>query len=202
MVANLPNLITLSRLLISPIFFVIYTYYDRMGISFQHLPYYLLFLLILLESSDWLDGFIARKYNQITDLGKLLDPMSDNISRTCIFLTFTTGFIQIPMLWIFIILYRESFVHTLRSLCALKGMALAARTSGKIKAVIFGTSFIAITLLMIPYSHGIISYQTLRNFSTYLVVFASLYSIYSAIDYFYANRSYLNKIFKQHYPHS
>ncbi|SCA63368.1 CDP-diacylglycerol--glycerol-3-phosphate 3-phosphatidyltransferase [Chlamydiales bacterium SCGC AG-110-M15] len=191
---TIANYLTIGRLFISPIFLMFYLKHESLGIPFYYLPYILLFLLTILELSDALDGYIARKMNQVTDLGKILDPMADSISRITVFLTLTEGVIQLPMILVFVFLYRDSAVTTLRSICALRGFALAARTSGKIKAIIQAVAAISIIVLMIPYSWGNISLETLQNLSTTIVTLAAIYTFFSAFDYFYAHRSYIRKI--------
>jgi CDP-diacylglycerol--glycerol-3-phosphate 3-phosphatidyltransferase len=188
---SIANYFTFIRIFISPIFLLIYIEHKRFDISDQLLPYILLFLLGVSELSDAFDGYIARKYNQVTDLGKILDPMADSIYRTSVFLTFTIEPIKLPMLLIFVFLYRDSVVSTLRTICALKGFALAARRSGKIKAVIQAIAAFMVLVLMIPHSLGYLSLQELRTLSTGIVSFAAAYAFFSGVDYIYANRSYI-----------
>lgn len=191
---NIANALTLIRLCISPIFLLVYLYYGFFDISPTTLPYILLVLLGISELSDAFDGFLARRYNQVTELGKLLDPMADSIARTTVFLTFTQPPVMLPIPLLFIVLYRDSVVSTLRTICALKGFALAARTSGKIKAVIQAIAAFIILLLMIPHSRGMLSLETLQNVSMWVVSFAAFYTIYSGIDYIYANWRYIARM--------
>lgn len=191
---SLPNYLTFVRIFISPIFLVIYLEHDYFGVSAIWLPYILLFLLCVSELSDVFDGFFARRFGQVTDLGKILDPMADSIARISVFLTFTQGIVQLPLLLVFIFLYRDSVVSTLRTVCALRGYALAARPSGKLKAVIQAAVAICIVLLMIPESLGSISQHTLQQVSFWMVAGAGLYTIFSGCDYIYANRVYVKKL--------
>ena len=190
---SIANYLTIGRIFISPVFLMVYLNYEYLGISFYYLPYILLFLLTVLELSDALDGYFARRYNQVTDLGKLLDPMADSIARISVFLTLTEGVVQLPMILVFVFLYRDSAVGTLRTICALRGFALAARTSGKIKAVVQAVAAFSIILLMIPYSWGKISLESLQQTSTLIVMVAAAYTIFSALEYFYVHRSYIKK---------
>lgn len=162
-----------------------------MGIPFSSVPYILLVLLILSELSDALDGFFARKFDQVTDLGKILDPMADSIARVSVFFTLTQGVIQIPLLLVFVFLYRDVIISMVRTLCALRGLALAARMSGKVKAVIQGAVTIAIVIMMIPYNLGAMSLEMLQMVSLILVSFAALYTLCSGIEYIWANRRYI-----------
>jgi CDP-diacylglycerol--glycerol-3-phosphate 3-phosphatidyltransferase len=191
---SLANYLTFARIFISPIFFFVYLEHDWLGFSSYMLPFVLLFLLTLSEASDAFDGYIARKFNQVTDLGKILDPMADSISRTSVFLTFTLAPVNLPILYIFVFLYRDSVISTLRTICAFKGFALAARWSGKIKAVVQATVAFIILLLMIPHSYGLITTATLQTISSLLVGFAAFYAFFSGIDYIVANRFYIKKL--------
>ncbi len=158
------------------------------------LPYVLLFLLGVSEISDACDGYLARKYNQVTDLGKILDPMADSMYRLSVFLTFTLPPIKLPMVLVFIFLYRDSVISTLRTICALKGFALAARPSGKLKAAIQAFSAFVIIILLIPHSLGYLSSDSLRLTSTIIVSIAAVYTLFSGFDYIYANRNYIRKL--------
>ena len=190
---TIANYFTFVRILIAPLFLIIYIEHDYLGISNVALPYILLMLLGISELSDAVDGYLARKYDQVTDLGKVLDPMADSIARISVFLTFTLEPVKLSMLLVFIFLYRDSVVSTLRTICALKGYALAARTSGKIKAVIQAIAAFIVLALMIPYSLGYISADTLHAYGTIIVSIAALYTLYSGVDYISANWHYINK---------
>ena len=67
--------LTLSRILLGPLFLLVYLYYDACGISLKVFPYLLLIVMAISELSDLFDGLLARKKNQVTELGKILDPM-------------------------------------------------------------------------------------------------------------------------------
>lgn len=188
---SIANYLTFIRLFIGPIFLFTYLGYEYLNFSLVTLPYLLLFLFGISELSDAFDGYLARKYNEVTDLGKILDPMADSIYRISVFLTFTLPPVRLPMFLIFILLYRDSLISTLRTICALQGVALAARSSGKIKAIIQAVSACMIILLLIPYSLGSIQGDTLHWISTLIVSLASVYSLFSGVDYIYANRKYI-----------
>ncbi len=190
---SLAHYFTLLRILISPAFPILYLGYEWFGISLQALPYVLLVLLCICESSDLIDGIVARRRNQVTDLGKVLDPMADSITRISLFLTFTQGFLELPLILVLVFLYRDFFISTLRTLCALRGIALAARFSGKMKAVIQAIALFLILGLMIPYTRGILSLETFRQISIFAVSVAAFYAVVSAGDYFYANRLFIKK---------
>ncbi|MDE3045177.1 MAG: CDP-alcohol phosphatidyltransferase family protein [Verrucomicrobiota bacterium] len=190
---NPAHFFTILRIFISPLFPILYLGYDWLGIPLVSLPYLMLSLLIISEFSDVFDGFLARRRNQVTDLGKVLDPMADSITRISLFLTFTQGVVKLPLLVVLVFLYRDFFISTLRTLCALRGVALAARFSGKMKAIIQACVAFLIILLMIPYTTGYLSLQLFQQISLFAISIAAIYTVLSAGDYFYSNRIYIKK---------
>ncbi len=188
-----PLLLTLSRILLGPVFLVVYLYYREFGITLAWLPYILLFLAGLSELSDVFDGALARKHNKVTELGKLLDPMADSIFRLSVLLSFTQGIIQLPVLLVCVFFYRDTIISTLRTVCALRGIALAARLSGKIKAVIQAAVGFFILIMMIPYSMGCLDVEVLKAVSFYSVLIAAIYTLFSGTEYVIANRTYIRR---------
>lgn len=191
---TIANFLTFIRIFISPIFLLIYLQHDAFYISNLLLPYVLIFLLGASELSDAFDGYVARKFNQVTDFGKIFDPMADSISRISVFLTFTQPPVNLPLLLVFLFLYRDSVISTLRTVCALKGFALAARQSGKIKAVIQACAAFSVLILMIPHSMGQLSDSSLQLISIGAVGLAAAYTLYSGIEYLLANGHYIRKL--------
>jgi CDP-diacylglycerol--glycerol-3-phosphate 3-phosphatidyltransferase len=186
--------LTLLRVVISPLFLLIYAYNEALGITPVVRPFILLLLWGISELSDAFDGFLARRMNQVTDLGKILDPMADSLARISAFLTFTLEPVKLPLILVLAFMYRDFLVSTLRTVCALKGFALAARMSGKVKAVIQATVICLIILLMIPHAVGLITTETLRLLALSLTGVAALYTVISGIEYFYVHRSYVQRM--------
>lgn len=191
---NLANILTVCRLFTSPVFYLIYSKYLALGLGFSVAVYLMIILLALSEFSDFLDGYIARKWKQVTDFGKIFDPMADSITHTCIYLTFTLPPISLPIGYIFIFLYRDLMISTLRTICALKGFTLAARKSGKIKAVLLaGVAFVILGLLAL-YSWDVISLETLQITSFWCALVAVFYSLLSGVEYIIANRAHIKSV--------
>lgn len=190
---KLPLLLTLGRLFISPLFLIFYLYYRQLDISLYALPFLLIGLLSLIELSDFFDGYLARKLNLVTDLGKVLDPMADSITRLTVLLTFTQGLVQLPLLLVFVFIYRDAMISTLRTVCAFRGVTLAARMSGKVKAVVQAVAIFLILLLMIGYAWSYFSLTQLQHISTLIISLAALYTLYSGGEYIYANRGYIRQ---------
>jgi CDP-diacylglycerol--glycerol-3-phosphate 3-phosphatidyltransferase len=190
---HLPLFLTLSRIFLGPLFLIFYLYSLDWGIPVLYLPYLLLLLAILSELSDVLDGRLARRRNKVTELGKLLDPMADSIFRLSVLLAFTQGVIGIPVLLVALFFYRDTIISTLRTVCALRGIALGARWSGKVKAVIQAAVVFFILILMIPYTMGCLDEALLKALSFYAVLLAAVYTLYSGVEYIVANRSHIRK---------
>ncbi len=130
---NFPNQLTAGRLVLSLVLFVF--------IVWQQYVWALLFF-ILAATTDWIDGWYARKYGQVTTLGRILDPMADKliICGTFILLSANPEMTAIP--WglrpwmVVVIVAREMLVTTLRSFIERQGMDFSARASGKVKMVL------------------------------------------------------------------
>ncbi len=194
---KIPLFLTLSRVFISPIFLVLYLKYEALEITLKALPFCLIILLLISELSDFFDGFLARKFNLVTDLGKILDPMADSLVRLTVLLSFTQGIIQLPIVLLFFFLYRDAMVSTLRILCALNGFALAARKTGKVNTVMQAVAVFVILILMMPYSRGMMSLHMLQQISLIIISITAVYTLYSGIEYIYVNRNYIMKSWKE-----
>ncbi|MCY3974848.1 MAG: CDP-alcohol phosphatidyltransferase family protein [Simkaniaceae bacterium] len=189
----MPLVLTVGRMFISPIFLVIYLKYGSLGIGIRTLPFILLALLGLSELSDFFDGYLARKFDVVTQLGKILDPMSDSITRLTMLLTFTQGIIALPLFLVFVFIYRDAVVSALRTICAFKGVTLAARTSGKVKAVLQAVAICSVLALMIPYAFDLFPLDRLRLFSRIIIAMVACYGVYSGVEYILANRLYIKQ---------
>lgn len=126
---NLPNKLTLLRILLVP-FFVAFLLIEQIPLSCL----WALVMFIIASITDFFDGYIARKYNMITDFGKFADPLADKIlviSAFCCFIQM--GIIgAVPVI---IVLFREFAVTSVRLVAAAKGTVVAANMWGKTKTV-------------------------------------------------------------------
>ena len=191
---NIANYLTFLRILIIPFFPLVYLHPSWFGLQGLSIPFILLAILIVCEFTDVIDGIVARKKNLVTDMGKIIDPMADTITHISVFFTFTQGVVAVPMLLVFVLLYRELAIGALRTICALRGFALGARKSGKIKAIMQAVVCFLIVILMIPFYFGMITKSSLQLISLISVAIAALYSVLSLIEYLYVNRAYLKKL--------
>lgn len=127
---NLPNKLTVLRLIMTPFFLA------ALLIPFPH--HYLVALILFGAASltDYIDGNMARKCGLVTDFGKFLDPLADKMLTTAAFLGFIQLDIGVGITWItFIVLIREFLITSLRLVSAGKGNVIAANIWGKLKTV-------------------------------------------------------------------
>lgn len=183
--------LTLVRIAISPLFLLVYLYGQQWGLGLLEVASLLLGLVALAELSDLFDGMAARRWNQVTELGKVLDPMADSIFRLSVFLTLTQGVVALPLWLVLFFFYRDSMISTLRTVCALRGYTLSARFSGKVKAVVQCIAVFLILLLMVPYALGWISLAFLQTTAFYIALGAVVYSLFSGVEYILANADYI-----------
>lgn len=130
---NLPNRITLARIIMLPVFLAVGL------IAFPYSNFIAGALFIILALTDFLDGHLARKYNQVTNLGKFLDPIADKLLCTTgqlLLIVGATPIIPHPygIICIFLILLRDYAITGLRQVAQLKGVIIPADKLGKIKA--------------------------------------------------------------------
>ena len=123
---NLPNKLTLLRIIMIPVF-VVLLYLD---FPFNNLV--ALAVFILASITDTLDGYIARKYNLITDFGKFMDPIADKLLVTAAMLVFVDWHMM-PAWVVIVVVAREFIVSALRLVAANNGRVIAAGWSGKVK---------------------------------------------------------------------
>lgn len=147
---NIANLLTSLRIVLSPVFFVFAFLPLWGGSGFAPVSVVALWVLfIVIELTDLFDGIAARALGIVSDLGKLLDPFSDVVSRLTYFIVFTA--FSIMPVWMFtLILYREVGIIFVRMMMTREGIALAARAGGKLKAVLYAVST-ALGLLMLTH---------------------------------------------------
>ncbi|MFP4165410.1 MAG: CDP-alcohol phosphatidyltransferase family protein [Chitinispirillaceae bacterium] len=193
---NLATLLTASRVAIAPIFaYVFVTGYGSMETGWIWIC---LALAVLIELSDLLDGTLARGRGEVTDFGKVFDPVADSVSRQTIFISFMVSGI-IPLWMYLIFFYRDAFMQLLRIVCASSGIVLAARKSGKTKAVLQGiaTFGVLIVLLLINYGAAWMPVEIL-GFHTgfWVMLFPAIFTLLSVIDYIIPNRALIAKMMK------
>jgi CDP-diacylglycerol--glycerol-3-phosphate 3-phosphatidyltransferase len=148
------NVLTGARLLLSPLFFIAFFLPDWSGRGALGATVAALVCYALIEITDLVDGSVARLTDSVSDFGKLLDPLADSVSRLTYFLCFgVAGFM--PWWILLVLIYRDVSVAYIRTYAQRAGFTMAARLSGKLKAVVYGLAG-AVGLLRLCLLRGLI----------------------------------------------
>ena len=193
---NLPNKLTISRIIMSIAIIVLLLFpFQMAGIEFPQLfideklvvdSKYLItgILFIMASLTDFLDGYIARKNNIVTDFGKLLDAIADKVLVNSVLIILASqGFIH-PIIPV-VIIVRDSIVNSIKMIAASRGKVVAAIKSGKVKTA---TLMVGISLTLfynLPFE-----LVNLRV-ADFLLFVAAILSIISGIQYYLLNKHLL-----------
>lgn len=174
---NLPNLITIARILLAPVFVFVLLQYPAAG---AHERWIAVALFVLASATDGVDGALARKRNQVTDLGKLLDPIADKVLIGGALITLSVlG--QIAWWITGAILVREVGI-TIYRLAVIKDRVIAASGGGKLKTVM---QSVAVGLYLSPLAGY---FPAIENIQYGILLFALALTLSSGIQYLLAAR--------------
>jgi CDP-diacylglycerol--glycerol-3-phosphate 3-phosphatidyltransferase len=191
---NLPNRLTIARICIVPAFLVVMLAQDEIGLHYL----WALILFLIASYTDHLDGKIARKNNQVTNFGKLMDPLADKI----LVMTALICFVQLGLAdtWVVIvILAREFLVTGIRLVAAESGQVIAANRWGKAKTV---SQIVAISaVLVFQFILELISMGSIPAFTlggadgafaltwigSFLVLISAVFAVISGVVYLMQN---------------
>ena len=200
---NLPNKLTLTRILLVPVFMVFVSLTSLSGIadgSFQP-TYYLIAGIVFAAASftDFLDGHLARKWNMVTDFGKFADPLADKLLTTVAFIYMMRDGVCSPVV-LCIILAREFAVSGLRMVAAgaKDGKVIAANMWGKVKTVLQMLSIIfyffgmSIASMSATGAEQGVRQILVISISMALCCLVAAVTAISGIKYLWDNRSFIN----------
>ena len=181
---NTPNKLTLSRIILAPIFVIIFLFDD------PHCRIAGFVIFVIASLTDLADGHYARKYNIVTGFGKFMDPLADKIMVTTAFIAVVA--LDCARAWmVALIVAREFYVTGLRSLMAYRGAVLSPSTMAKVKTTVQMIS-ITFILLMITLDSFFALYksplQPLLEFNRQpvydiIIGLATLITLYTGLDY-------------------
>lgn len=181
---NVPNIITMSRVILTPIMILFFLLPLSGGVGY----FIAAGIFIVGSFSDALDGHLARKYNLVSNLGKMLDAIADKFIQTsAIFLVLVTS--EIFPIWIstiviLVILLRDVWINAIRQICATNGIIVAADFLGKLKSIFLdiATAIIMVYVgLNVAIKSNITTYVLLCGIS-FLLVGVAL-SVISCVNY-------------------
>lgn len=193
---NLPNRLTMIRIILSFVIIAILLFpFDAMGVELPRLfineaivvdiKYFIAGIIFIIASlTDFLDGYIARKYNLITDFGKMIDAIADKILvNSVLIILAATGFIH-PIIPVIIII-RDTVVNSIKMVVGNKGKVVAASKMGKVKTASLMVGIVLTLFYNLPFE-----LWNLRV-SDFLLILAAILSIISAVQYYSVNKDIL-----------
>ncbi len=195
---NLPNKLTMFRIILTLIIVVILLFpFSAMGIDVTQLFVnetividirYLIagFLFIIASLTDFVDGYIARKNNIVTDFGKFMDAVADKILVNTILIIFAAqGFIH-PIIPVIIIM-RDTFVDSIRMVASKSGKVIPAGMLGKVKTASMMVGLVLTFFYNLPFE-----LWNLRV-SDFLLILATTLSVISGVQYYSANKEFFKE---------
>lgn len=179
---NVPNRLTILRIIMIPLFVV--------AMLWQSLPYsdYLAAALFIGAClTDFLDGHLARKYNQITTFGKFMDPLADKLLVCAALICFLAEEnAEMPVWAVIIIISREFIISGYRLVAAEKGITIAASNWGKVKTFV---QMVMSIVLIFDFKHPVF-----RIINAVLIYASVILTVISLVDYIYKNRDIMKDV--------
>lgn len=193
-VINIPLFLTLIRLVLSPLLvpllFSIFIPLNSFTINF-----FLATLFLVLSLTDFFDGFLARRYNQVTILGSLLDPIADKFLLFSTLVTLTSVG-KVFFYWAIIFIAREFFIMGLRHISLAQGFKIPVIVWAKLKTV-FQTAYIILAILN-PHKNLLLSANSWNAIENVFLLSALILSIFSASLYFKAFIKHMRTLNEKH----
>lgn len=174
---QLPNAITVARIPLAVVFFVLLLVGGMYGLSDMTVRWTAAVLFIIAISTDWVDGYLARRYEIVSDFGKLWDPIADKLLTGA-------GFIGLAVLgelswWIVIVILIREWGITVHRLLVAKEHVVAAAWMGKIKTAVQG---VALSWAILPL-HVLFGIEAWVLVTTVLMIIVLVLTVVSGIDY-------------------
>lgn len=177
---QLPNAITIARIPLAVVFFILLLLAGTFGADDIVLRWVAAGLFVLAISTDWIDGYLARRYDIVSDFGKLWDPIADKLLTGA-------GFIGLGILgevpwWIIIVILVREWAITIHRFTLVHEHVVAAAWMGKIKTVVQG---VALSWALLPL-HGLVGQAAWVVVTQVLMILALVLTVTSGIDYLVA----------------
>ena len=190
---NLPTWITIIRIFLTPVLVVVLmtraTGLEHLGLSWQMIG---VAVFLLASLTDFLDGWLARRRNEVTTLGMLLDPIADKLLTSAAFISLVQiGALNAWMVWV--ILGREFAVDGLRMIASSQGVTIGASVWGKYK---MGSQVVAIVLLILGFEY-LGRWDLAAVIAIWVVV---VLATLSGVDYFFRFSRRLGVLDGGHHP--
>lgn len=177
---QLPNAITIARIPLAVVFFVLLLFGGTFGLADIAVRWSAAILFIVAISTDWVDGYLARRYDIVSDFGKLWDPIADKLLTGA-------GFIGLAVLgelqwWIVVVILIREWGITVHRLMVAKEHVVAAAWMGKIKTAVQG---VALSWALLPL-YVLIGVEAWVLVTVVLMIVVLILTVASGIDYIVA----------------
>ncbi|MBI5809395.1 MAG: CDP-diacylglycerol--glycerol-3-phosphate 3-phosphatidyltransferase [Ignavibacteriales bacterium] len=194
----LPNQLTVLRIILTPIFLFLFISGEPTLIQIS------LGVFLIAALTDWYDGWLARKFNYITEWGKFMDPLADKILTSTAFFAFVS--VGLVNLWmVLLIVLRDAIITLLRVYADYKKVSFNTSYIAKLKTFF---QMLFLYYLLVLYSFNTIdyfknNYQNIiiillnKDLVYYSMLFVTFITVYSGITYFYENKSIIKKLFSK-----
>ena len=189
---NLPNILTVGRILVTPLF-IILLFYDH--------PYaksWALFIFVAAMLTDIFDGYYARKYNLVTDYGRFLDPLADKIMVLSALISFAVMNV-VPYWMVSLIIFRDVFITGLRIAMSSKNKTMVTskiakrKTLSQVLIIIFILFNIGFNSLSISWIEEMILFSRQYELIYYLTLLVTSFTVLTGFTYLYTNRSVIKQ---------
>jgi len=171
---NLPNKLTIFRVCLIPVFVLVYFLVDN--------PWIAASIFVIASLTDTADGYIARKYNLVTNFGKFADPLADKL-LVCSAMICMVATAVMPAWAVILIIAREFIISGFRTIAADNNIVIAASWWGKVKTIVQMVMIVALLL-----NFDFVWYQIICDVLLYAAV---ALTVISMVDYLYKNRQVL-----------
>lgn len=183
---NLPNLLTLARIACVPVvMWLLFTDSPVMG-------FWAAVVFSVASITDWLDGYLARKWQLVTVMGKFLDPLADKLIVMAA-LIMMIPLDRVPAWAVFLIIARETLVTGLRSVASSEGIVISASDLGKYKTIL---QMVAIIALMLHYDYYWFFGLQWQIFHVHMHVVGSVFFYLSFVLTLWSGADYLYKFYR------
>lgn len=170
---NTANKLTMLRVLLIPVFLIV------LYLNFPYGEYVALAIFVVASITDFVDGYIARHYNQVTDFGKFMDPLADKLLVMAALVWFVAAG-RFPAWALLVIITREFAVTAMRLVAVEGGRVIAAAWSGKIKTAATMVGICVMFLFQEPIFDAVVMWVIIVT------------TVYSGVEYFVKNKGVIN----------
>ncbi|NJD23747.1 MAG: CDP-diacylglycerol--glycerol-3-phosphate 3-phosphatidyltransferase [Melioribacter sp.] len=193
----LPNQLTILRIILTPIFLVLFLTGEPLLIQFSYLVF------IIAAITDWYDGWLARKFNYITEWGKFMDPLADKILTSTAFIAFVIIGV-LPLWMVLLIIIRDLLITLLRVYADYRKISFTTSRTAQIK-----------TFIQMIFLYYMLTIYTLKTFETlhlnyksifeillnnnaiyFVMLFITLFTVITGVTYIISNRLLIRKLIK------